>query len=645
MLSRVAASFFWIGRYIERAEYTSRLADVLYHLMLEGAEPGDHVRVWRTYLDNTGELDLYRQTYGDIRTRPVLEFLTLDEQNPNAMLNLIAAARNNARGIQDQLSSEFWHHLNRFYLSLQPVQANDLWRSPHALLVRIRDTCYTLHGVIGSTMLHDEGWSFYRLGKHIERANYTARLLANPILLQAAHEPDDLSEFYQLIAVLKSASAYEAYRKVYRTEPRPVKIVDFLLLNDRFPRSVHFCARSMRTVLARLTDKPDGPIAREPERLIGQLAADLSYARLDEIYGTGLPSYLRDLVGRLERIDAVIAQTYFGIDTSEVTTAPEAATPARIPTALAPVHTERQAVLAIRHAFHYRYDEPVQSVRTLMRLAPNQRYGRQRLLDMRWQMEPPGDYRHYTDAFGNPVWQMDHGQVDTEIACTVEMQVETRASYLSDGMLALQGTDPIETDGIVEPAEFLLPTGLVDRSEGLLRLAQRLRERGSSAIEQVEAIMHQVAAVIRYESGITRVDTKASAALALGAGVCQDMAHVMLALCRMLELPARYVSGYLPGEGQMHAWVEVLLPVGPERREVWVGYDPTHQRRCDERYVTVAVGRDYQDIAPTAGWYTGAADSQLTVTVSVTLEAQGPADQGWARADLAPQTMAGAQQQ
>lgn len=114
--------------------------------------------------------------------------------------------------------------------------------------------------------------------------------------------------------------------------------------------------------------------------------------------------------------------------------------------------------------------------------------------------------------------------------------------------------------------------------------------------------------------------------MALGSGVCQDYTHIMLAICRLAGLSARYVSGLLPGEGQMHAWVEVLLPGAAQRPPTWVGYDPTHQRRCDERYITVAVGRDYQDIAPTSGYYEGEAANRLDMAVSVVLESHGPAE-------------------
>jgi transglutaminase-like putative cysteine protease len=262
-------------------------------------------------------------------------------------------------------------------------------------------------------------------------------------------------------------------------------------------------------------------------------------------------------------------------------------------------------------------------------------------------MDPPADYRHYTDAFGNLVWQMDHARVEKEITCTVEMRVETEAGYLPDGTLALQGTDPQDTDCTVDSSEFMRLTHLVDRSDKLARLAERLRGGGGTPGRLAEAILHHVHAALRYERGRTHVGSAASEAMALGSGVCQDYTHVMLAICRLAGLSARYVSGLLPGEGQMHAWVEVLFPGAAQKPPTWVGYDPTHQRRCDERYIAVAVGRDYQDIAPTSGYYEGEATNQLDMAVAVMLESHGPADRWLSGQGLAqpPVSMPDEQQQ
>lgn len=634
MLSRTAASCFWIARYTERAEYTARLLNVHYQLLLESANVEDQLTIWRWYLESTGQLSLYEERAQPLATPLVIEFLTVDKANPNALVNLISAARENARGIQDQLSSEVWHHINRVHLAWRDYDSASIAERPHHILKEVQDTCYTLHGIVASTMLHDDGWTFYRLGKDIERASHTARLLVHPTLLEMSREPAELWDLHQCSAILKSASAYEAYRKVARSVLLPEKIVEFLLLNQYFPRSVRFCARALRDHVDRIADQPQGVAGREPARLVGQLAADLDFVTLDEIHEIGLETFLTEVVRQIDRITTAVSQTYFRAEETHDVRVSSPRRHLRLERQEATIH-DIKALLSARLQFTYGYESPVTNVRTIMRVAPHQHYGRQRRLDVRWHMDPPADYRHYTDAFGNLVWQMDHARVEKEISCTVDMRVESEAGYLSDGTLALQGTDPQDTDCTVDSSEFTRLTHLVDRSDALVRLAERLRGGGGSPGKLAEAILHHVHAALRYEGGRTHVKTPASEAMALGSGVCQDYTHIMLAICRLAGLSARYVSGLLPGEGQMHAWVEVLLPGAGQKTPMWVGYDPTHQRRCDERYITVAVGRDYQDIAPTSGYYEGEAANRLDMSVSVVLESHGPADRWAVGQDLA----------
>lgn len=640
MLSRTAESFFWIGRYLERAEYTARFTNVNYHLLLEIAAIEDQAQTWEEYLEANGELGLYRQLYGETSTRSILEYLTINRDNPNSLIGLIHQARNNARGIQDQLSTEVWYHLNEFHLFLQNELSPNLWVSPHRFMLYVQNMCYTADGVFGSTMLHGDGWNFYRLGKNIERAGRTARLLDDTVLKAAAPEPGAISEYHQCLAILKAASAYEAYRKFYRSELVPRKIVQFLLFHNKFPRSVRFSATLIRKLLLRVSEGAKNQETRETERLAGQLAADLEFGTLEEVYRLGLSEFLTQVIDQLDQITNRMAATFFrsaGYSDVPTVITTEKRRPAIHSTE--PTQTLVKAVLAVRHQFHYSYEAPVSKVSTLMRLAPPQHYGRQRRLDLRWHLDPPADTRHFTDAFGNMVWQLDHEHIEKEIVCTVEMRIENQAWYLHDQSLSLQGIQPQESDCTVEMAEFLRLTKLVNSSDRLTEIAHKTKSRGMTPVEIADSLLYQVHAHMRYEPGRTHVGTTASQAFAQAAGVCQDYAHIMLSLCRQVGLPSRYVSGYLPGEGQMHAWIEVFMPVGHQRVSQWVAYDPTHQRRCDERYITVAVGRDYQDIAPTSGYYSGPARNYLTVAVSVVMESQGSGER-WVKPQLMPQETA-----
>ena len=311
MLSRTAESFFWIGRYIERAEYTARFVNVHYHLLTEIATREDQANIWTRYLEDTGELEAYQAIYGEVQTRPTMEFVTLCRDNPNSLTNLIASARNNARGIQDQLSSEVWHFMNDFYLSLKGKTELDLWADTYDLLGNVRNTCYTLDGVMGSTMVHDEGWNFYRLGKNIERGGRTARLIDIPVLSDPTTETRRISEYHQCLAALKSASAFEAYRKFYSAQLVPKKIVQFLLFHNKFPRSVRFTTTQTTKLVERLAGGTRRPETRQAIRLAGTLAADLEFGSLEEVYSTGLSSFLAQVLEQFDHLSNLVAQAFF----------------------------------------------------------------------------------------------------------------------------------------------------------------------------------------------------------------------------------------------------------------------------------------------------------------------------------------------
>jgi transglutaminase-like putative cysteine protease len=159
---------------------------------------------------------------------------------------------------------------------------------------------------------------------------------------------------------------------------------------------------------------------------------------------------------------------------------------------------------------------------------------------------------------------------------------------------------------------FLEQTALVDDSAAIRAAARSLEGTRAVAGELMEAVGEWVHGAMRFCSGVTQVNTPASEALANRSGVCQDYAHVMLAICRAVSLPARYVCGFIPGEGYMHAWVEALVADSRTGTTHWEGFDPTHNRRADAQYLAVAVGRDYADISPVTGTFYGPDPGRLT---------------------------------
>jgi transglutaminase-like putative cysteine protease len=255
----------------------------------------------------------------------------------------------------------------------------------------------------------------------------------------------------------------------------------------------------------------------------------------------------------------------------------------------------------IEQSFRYEYDTPVQSLRQRLVIVPPARHGGQHRRAC--QLEVAGARarrRVRQDSRGNVVtWlRAEH----------VAQAVEFRLTAIVE-RIRRDGPAVLPLDALHSPA-LLSPTRLTAADDRLRDLAARLPSRAVAPLDRAEWICDQVHASLEYADGVTSVRTTAAEALAGGRGVCQDMAHVMLALCHLVGLPARYVSGHLIGQGGTHAWVEVVVPRA--RDAIAVPFDPCHGRRAGSSYVTIAAGRDYSDVAPTSGSYVGTSGSRLT---------------------------------
>jgi transglutaminase-like putative cysteine protease len=249
----------------------------------------------------------------------------------------------------------------------------------------------------------------------------------------------------------------------------------------------------------------------------------------------------------------------------------------------------RRAVTVVEQRFRYEYPGPIRELRHRLIVFPPDQHGGQRLVARELRVSQPATVREERDAFGNLVCYVETARVEREIEFEARIVVERarRGGY--------PYTRPMNGRRYLEPTRLTAPDSRL--SEAALTLA-----RAGGPVGLVERINEWVWRALRYTHGVTDVQTTAAEALALGRGVCQDYAHLMLALCRLLNLPARYVSGHLLGEGATHAWVEVLAPdpADPGHKTIQA-FDPTHGRRCRADYVTVALGRDYADVAPTSG--------------------------------------------
>jgi len=317
LLSRVADSLYWMSRYLERAEHTTRLLDVNLNLMLdESATSSDHR--WQRLVQALGKPRRIRWN-GD--PYELARTLTFDVNNKSSVLSCIIRARENSRHVREQISTEQWHRLNSLYLEvtrpeLQSVMhaeaLQDNSETPAAFLQQVMEAVHQFQGVTDSTMSHGEGWHFIQVGRYLERATATA------ILLEAYHEdlwsqPDRLpegNEYLEWMGLLRSATAFEAYCKVYTADLTPERILEFLLLDPEFPHSLRFSIDSLQTALQAIQRNSGKSRAEELHRIAGRLSAKLGFASVDEILSGDIVSYLRSIQQQCQAIHETIYHLY-----------------------------------------------------------------------------------------------------------------------------------------------------------------------------------------------------------------------------------------------------------------------------------------------------------------------------------------------
>jgi transglutaminase-like putative cysteine protease len=260
----------------------------------------------------------------------------------------------------------------------------------------------------------------------------------------------------------------------------------------------------------------------------------------------------------------------------------------------------------LRQSFRYDYDAPALSLLHRLVVVPPLRHGDQRLrLGAVRVSDPTAQVTWEADGHGNRVCTVRLAAVPE----SVDMHVDVVVERSGDGGL-------LPADLLDDP-RLCAPSWLTVASAPVRSLARRLA--GGDVLDVADRVSAAVHERVAYVPGSTTVRTTAAQALDGGQGVCQDQAHVALAVLRTLGIACRYVSGHLVGQGGTHAWLEVLVPEGRGARAV--ALDPCHARRADARYVTVAVGRDYLDVPPTSGWYSGGARGRLTGTRELVREA------------------------
>jgi uncharacterized alpha-E superfamily protein len=317
MLSRVADSLYWMSRYLERAEHTTRLLDVNLNLMLdESSTSADHR--WLRLLQSLGKP---KRVKWESNPYSLSHALTFDTGNKTSVLSCILAARENARHVREMISTEQWQRLNQLYLDAtrpeirqlgQPDSMQGATDAPVTFLTMVLDAVHQFQGVTDSTMSHGEGWQFIQVGRFLERATATA------MLLEAYHEdlwaqpdrPSEGNEYLEWMGLLRSATAFEAYCKVYTADLTPDRILEYLLLDAEFPHSLRFSIDSLQCALQAIQAQSGKSRAEELNRIAGRLSASLGFASVDEILIGDVVEYLHGIQRQCQGIHQTIYHLY-----------------------------------------------------------------------------------------------------------------------------------------------------------------------------------------------------------------------------------------------------------------------------------------------------------------------------------------------
>jgi uncharacterized alpha-E superfamily protein len=315
MLSRTAENMFWMGRYMERAENAARLLGVGLHLELDlhGLLAGPEAWQWSSLLTILGLTAPEAAGLGESLSGFYTTWLTVDPDNSQSVMACVNRARNNARSIRGSLNPEVWRELNKLYWQLKdPEFIRQVKDAPHEFCTVVEAGSHAFQGVCDATLMHDEGWQFLQLGKHLERSDRTLRILdVKYHLIQDMADPANQSlSNLQWAGVLKSCLAYESYQRLYISRVEPDRVVEYLLLHPSFPRSVRYCLEETSRALEAI--EAVGPRDRETkaDRLLGRLLSDLRFVDLNQVLTEDLHGFLENLMARCNQVSQMIQEHY-----------------------------------------------------------------------------------------------------------------------------------------------------------------------------------------------------------------------------------------------------------------------------------------------------------------------------------------------
>ena len=314
MLSRVADNLYWMSRYLERAEHTARLLAVKLESMIEQSKD-DAETSWRRVATALSSEAHVPSSMTD--AYEITQTLALERTNSSSLISSLRFARDNARQVREQISTEMWSHLNRICLRLAPVTMSEIWGdSPSAFFRDMVGQLHMMEGITNSTMRHGESWRFIQLGRYIERAQLVSRLL--DLHFDAVTGTRPMPHYLDWIVLLKSCTAFEAYCKVYTANIQRDRIAEFLLFDAEFPHSVRFSVDRLTQALAQIALA--APPARRAacERLAGRLKASVDFGQIDELIAGNIDTFLANIATQCEQIHDAVYDAYIAYDAETV---------------------------------------------------------------------------------------------------------------------------------------------------------------------------------------------------------------------------------------------------------------------------------------------------------------------------------------
>jgi uncharacterized alpha-E superfamily protein len=309
LLGRTANGLFWMHRYIERAENMARLVDVGLRMALTKASGAPEE--WSSVLMSAGADEGFRAKYDEYSAETVADFMLRDLTNPSSVVSCINMARTNARMVRTALTRETWESVNDAWMNLRTLLSGPLQRSEMpAALDKIKRETALIRGAFVGTMLRSENFYFSLIGTYIERADNTARIVDVKyyVLLPSVSYVGTSMDNYQWESLLRSVSAHRSYRWVYDAEYKPSNVTDYLILNQRMPRSLAFCYRNIVDNLNRLAD--DYGARSEPHGLADATLKSLQNRTVSQIIDNGLHEFLLEFIDQNNRLGSSIAEAY-----------------------------------------------------------------------------------------------------------------------------------------------------------------------------------------------------------------------------------------------------------------------------------------------------------------------------------------------